>query len=1260
MADKKILFQLEIEGADVSVRTIAELRDAIKQTNAELSKTEIGSEEYRKLERQLGVLKNTQKDVTDSARIAQRALEASATSGETTYRALNAQLTNARALYKELTEEERRGEIGATLRADISKLDAELKDIDASIGQFQRNVGNYAGGIKDAFAQIAPSINAAIPGFEQLNASSVLVREGIGQIGQTASATGKLLVGAFVGLQVVGAILDGVQAVQDFKREINDLRGQLASLTGASGEALDNATAGIEALKNTFGVGGEETIQTVNALQSAFDGLSADAAVSLIEEGFLSGANAGGELLDVLKEYPRLFEQMGFSAEEFISIQAKAGQEGIFSDKGVDAIKEFGIRIREQSVATKTSLEEAFGAQFTGNLFKGINDGSITVRDALVQVSTKLKETELPAKQLQQVISDTFGGPGEDAGDVFLKSLSDIDKGFSDTNDAADEYTARLREQLEAERELAAAKVEVVAKLNDLTGGTETLGQQIETFGIKTFGRFLDALRPVIDAFGRAKDRVVEFLQNIGLLSKEVEGTGGALDFLGGVFDLIASAIVVAVEAGSRFIDFIGRVVKQLPLVSSAFSAVSKSVSFLVDLVGNFPAYFAGVVESVKQAGRNIAGFFESLVIDAQVAFLELKKLNPLGESNDLLNAQIAALKNKQAQVKAAGRTIAEAFKTGFDSVPKPTLSTTSPTGPKETDKKTDNQGGGAKPTDRQATEAEAKKTAEAQKSALDQQQKYADQRVELLNAMNRRLTEDGIAAINNQYERQIAQERDGFERLKVEVEKQTQQLAAKQAETRKRLVDSFGAKSTQVQDFDTQAAADMEAQREAARLVIEQNEANHLERIAQIRKDAADNETRKELERIQAQIKARQDALTTAAVQAQTSLDEQINAVLNDSSLTESDKKEAVVRLKFEADKNQIKAEAKAVSDQIQLIETRLDELANSDAVESASVEEFALLSGQLDDLNAKRAESERAYTELVQGESDRRKGIRFDEINSALDTTAQIAAAIDGFQRAAVESEINALNEQAEVRQQNIAGLEDQLKGATGVQKQQLEARLKIEQDALKKIEAERAKVEKEEAKRQKAFAIIQAIINTAQAVSKTLATLGIPAGVPAAALAAALGAAQIAIIAAQPAAKGGLMGGVPEQNDGLVVMAPNISEMKNGDNVLATLRRGEVVLNKRQQAALGGAPTFRAIQVPGFAEGGAAGAIIAPPDVTGTSASERVRLLEHISGQLDVAIEATNQRIDRIRTFVVSEDVAKDLAEGAAIQTRATLGE
>lgn len=42
-------------------------------------------------------------------------------------------------------------------------------------------------------------------------------------------------------------------------------------------------------------------------------------------------------------------------------------------------------------------------------------------------------------------------------------------------------------------------------------------------------------------------------------------------------------------------------------------------------------------------------------------------------------------------------------------------------------------------------------------------------------------------------------------------------------------------------------------------------------------------------------------------------------------------------------------------------------------------------------------------------------------------------------------------------------------------------------------------------------------------------------------------------------------------------------------NGDDLLATVKRGEVILNEKQQAKLGGARTFARIGVPGFADGG-----------------------------------------------------------------------
>jgi hypothetical protein len=60
-------------------------------------------------------------------------------------------LGQLRTAYRSLSEEERNSiEVGQKLLKNIKALDKQVKENDASIGNFQRNVGNYNGGIKDA------------------------------------------------------------------------------------------------------------------------------------------------------------------------------------------------------------------------------------------------------------------------------------------------------------------------------------------------------------------------------------------------------------------------------------------------------------------------------------------------------------------------------------------------------------------------------------------------------------------------------------------------------------------------------------------------------------------------------------------------------------------------------------------------------------------------------------------------------------------------------------------------------------------------------------------------------------------------------------------------------------------------------------------------------------------------------------------------------------------------------------------------------
>lgn len=81
-------------------------------------------------------------------------------------------------------------------------------------------------------------------------------------------------------------------------------------------------------------------------------------------------------------------------------------------------------------------------------------------------------------------------------------------------------------------------------------------------------------------------------------------------------------------------------------------------------------------------------------------------------------------------------------------------------------------------------------------------------------------------------------------------------------------------------------------------------------------------------------------------------------------------------------------------------------------------------------------------------------------------------------------------------------------------------------------------------------------------------------------------------------------------------------------NGDNILATIKSGEVILNERQQSALGGDSTFARIGVPGFAFGG-----VTPFATAGISNQLNS---ERIFQQMIEVMQATSQKVMVIEDF------------------------
>lgn len=254
-------------------------------------------------------------------------------------------------------------------------------------------------------------------------------------------------------------------------------------------------------------------------------------------------------------------------------------------------------------------------------------------------------------------------------------------------------------------------------------------------------------------------------------------------------------------------------------------------------------------------------------------------------------------------------------------------------------------------------------------------------------------------------------------------------------------------------------------------------------------------------------------------------------------------------------------------------------NELKKTELLAQAEVERNELRKRQIDvekELldNSKESfdASEKEKTESLNKELEQREQLR----QLAEDTITEAARSVTELFKTIQENQTEDQLSQIDKRE-DAAIREAELLNKTEAEKQAIRD----------KFEKEREAIERKAAAERKAIALAEATIDIAGAVIKSLNTPP-PLNAALAASTAALGAVQLAVIAATNFANGGLVQPVA-LGDGRIVAASNIPQMANGDSVLATVRPNEVILNERQQAALGGPSTFASIGVPGFAGGG-----------------------------------------------------------------------
>lgn len=560
---------------------------------------------------------------------------------------LRAQLSNATKAYDEMSRAERDSSKGQEMQEHIQDLIEELKEAEEATGRFQRSVGSYY----DSMMKAADDLqNTEFFGFD------VVDDTGIGKVMEMGKSVEDLKVkfGAlkntalslltnpyFLAMAGVAGVGMAFKWWYDYNKGLMEATRLTKQFTGLTGNEMKSVRNEVLAVSNTFGLEFTETMQSANTMSKAF-GISVSESLKIMQDGLVSGANANGEFLDTIKEYPRYFKEAGLSAEEMVAISTQATKEGIFSDKGVDTIKEGNIRLREMTTATAAALD-GIGIS-SKQVQKDLQDGSKTTFQVMQEVANKLKELPQSSAAVGSAIANIFGGPGEDAGLAYIEMLGNIELDMDKVKAKSGDLAKAQEDELNATKELQDA----MASLFDYTGGGfENMKAQLSTIAKKS-------LTAVIKGVVQAINYFIDWYNDSLLLR-------GIINALGTSFRLMWNAIKLVCNLGIDAFKRMGFAAKGMldileGIVTFDLSKAQKGFKEIFDISGTIKEAWHDIKNAGIEIGNSFADGFENTV-NGRLEHIKLASVNGGATSSEPASGNMgttpAAAKGSTAKTKA-------------------------------------------------------------------------------------------------------------------------------------------------------------------------------------------------------------------------------------------------------------------------------------------------------------------------------------------------------------------------------------------------------------------------------------------------------------------------------------------------------------------------------------------------------------------------------------------------------------------------------
>jgi hypothetical protein len=633
--------------------------DEIVNSQTELIKTNL------ELERSMKSLQQENRNLNTLMEGGRTAAGENSTAYKDLNKELNALKLEAKNLGAELVIMERSGDTTSEAYLALKKqwedasaaanaLNDRFKELDGAVGDNQRSVGDYRNAIKDAFGDISDSFDTLLSG----NVTEGIdgIKESFGNLKTMAKELYATLAANPWLILLAGVVLYTKELI-DHNAEIAEANKEVEQLANTTGELTNQLRQAGTAIAETFDTKSfEDAVTEMDALMDDFK-ISSTEAWNTYVEGLARGGAANGEFGDSIREYGALFAQNGYSAQQFINILNTGINLGIYSDKLPDAIKEAGLALTEQTKATRDALMNAFGASFSDDLLKRVQQGRTTVAQALDEIADKAEKTNLNQQQQAQLTADLFKGAGEDAGGAIM-IFEALNAAQGITSDNLTELQKKTIELVNLNLEVAKAKDEAFS-----------------SDSVRSLRKELDVTWKSIQ---------IGFYKSLGYVSEFLQGAGNGIGLLGR--NMIST--FAAIPKGFREVSkSIGSDISKIGELGSTAGEVLKK-AFTLDLEGAKASY-GDLRNQLKSFSSDTLTSLSK--VDDYLASINAKNVN-------LIKAQNAARAEAQKLEDAAEAKRANGKTTGA-------------TGDAEAE---------AKKAEAEAKKAETKRLADAKKAAAE------------------------------------------------------------------------------------------------------------------------------------------------------------------------------------------------------------------------------------------------------------------------------------------------------------------------------------------------------------------------------------------------------------------------------------------------------------------------------------------------------------------------------------------------------------